>query len=89
MDEDDPLPKETLQAVLDELEVKEKVTEMQWVVKYTAVVKERGVVENKGYANFNSDLISGMLYLLLWSKCVLYGWTGDSENYKLGMHTNV
>jgi glutamate--cysteine ligase regulatory subunit len=23
--------------------------EPQWVVKYTAVVKDRGVVENKGY----------------------------------------
>jgi glutamate--cysteine ligase regulatory subunit len=49
MDSDDPLPKETLQEVLAELEVPETVVDMRWVVKYTAVVKERGVVENKGY----------------------------------------
>jgi glutamate--cysteine ligase regulatory subunit len=49
MDEDDPLPGDTLQQVLDELEVKERVIELRWVVKYTAVVKERGVIENKGY----------------------------------------
>jgi len=50
MDEDNPLPNGTLQSVLGELEVKEKVVQTQWVVKYTAIVKERGVVENKGYA---------------------------------------
>jgi hypothetical protein len=49
MDEDNPLPKETLQEVLNELGLSERVDEMRWVVKYTAVVKERGVVENKGY----------------------------------------
>jgi glutamate--cysteine ligase regulatory subunit len=49
MDEDNPLPNGMLQTVLDELQIKEKVVQTQWVVKYTAVVKERGVVENKGY----------------------------------------
>ena len=52
MDEDDPLPGDTLQQILDELEVKERITELRWVVKYTAVVKERGVIENKGYLIF-------------------------------------
>jgi hypothetical protein len=50
MDEDDPLPKDTLQQVLDELKVEETVEKMRWVVKYTAVVKQRGVIENKGYS---------------------------------------
>jgi glutamate--cysteine ligase regulatory subunit len=49
MDEDNPLPKETLQEVLTELGLSETISEMRWVVKYTAVVKERGVVQNKGY----------------------------------------
>ena len=49
MDQDNPVPKETLQDILDDLEVKESVTEMRWVVKYTAIVKERGVIQNKGY----------------------------------------
>jgi glutamate--cysteine ligase regulatory subunit len=49
MDEDNPLPKETLQEVLNELGLSERVDKMRWVVKYTAVAKERGVVENKGY----------------------------------------
>lgn len=49
MDEDDPLPKDTLQEVLGDLKVKETVDMMRWVVKYTAVVKQRGVIENKGY----------------------------------------
>lgn len=53
MDEDDPLPKDTLQQVLDDLSVKETVDKVRWVVKYTAVVKERGVVENKGYIACN------------------------------------
>lgn len=48
MDEDNPLPKETLQEVLCDMGVSEKVVDMRWVVKYTAVVEERGVVENKG-----------------------------------------
>ena len=48
MDEDNPLPKETLQNILSELGVHEKVVNMRWVVKYTAIVAERGVVENKG-----------------------------------------
>jgi hypothetical protein len=50
MDEDNPLPKETLQGVLTELQIPETISEMRWVVKYTAVVKDRGVVENKGYS---------------------------------------
>ena len=50
MDEDDPLPKDTLQQVLDELKVEETVEKMRWVVKYTAVVKQRGVIENKGFS---------------------------------------
>ena len=49
MDEDNPLSKETLQEVLTELGLSETISEMHWVVKYTAVVKERGVVQNKGY----------------------------------------
>ena len=48
MDEDNPLPKETLQEVLSDLGVSEKVVHMRWIVKYTAIVEERGVVENKG-----------------------------------------
>ena len=52
MDEDNPLPKETLQEVLHELGLSEQVDEMRWVVKYTAVAKERGVIENKGYFLF-------------------------------------
>jgi len=48
MDDDNPLPKDTLQQVLRELKVHEKVEKMRWVVKYTAVVKQRGVIENKG-----------------------------------------
>jgi glutamate--cysteine ligase regulatory subunit len=48
MDEDNPLPKETLQEVLCDLGVSEKVVDMRWVVKYTAIVEERGVVDNKG-----------------------------------------
>jgi hypothetical protein len=50
MDEDNPLPKETLQGVLTELKIPETISEMRWIVKYTAVVKDRGVVENKGYS---------------------------------------
>ena len=56
MDEDDPLPGTTLQQVLDELHVKERVTDFRWVAKYTAIVKERGVVENKGFFNRNFKL---------------------------------
>jgi glutamate--cysteine ligase regulatory subunit len=56
MDEDDPLPGATLQQVLDELDVKERVTDLRWVAKYTAIVKERGVVENKGFFNRNFKL---------------------------------
>ena len=48
MDEDNPLPKETLQEVFDDLGISEQVVEMRWVIKYTAVAKERGVIENKG-----------------------------------------
>ena len=48
MDEDNPLPKETLQEVFHDLGVSEEIREMRWVVKYTAIVQERGVVENKG-----------------------------------------
>ena len=48
MDKDNPLPKQTLQSILDELGVNEQLTSMRWVVKYTAIVKDRGVVENKG-----------------------------------------
>jgi glutamate--cysteine ligase regulatory subunit len=48
MDEDNPLPRETLQGVLYDLGVSEHVAEMRWVVKYTVVAKERGVIENKG-----------------------------------------
>jgi glutamate--cysteine ligase regulatory subunit len=48
MDEDNPIPKDTLQKVLDELQVPEQVRDVRWVAKYTAIVKERGVVENKG-----------------------------------------
>lgn len=49
MDEDDPIPKDTLQEVLCDLKVNDTVEKMRWVVKYTAVVKQRGVIENKGY----------------------------------------
>jgi glutamate--cysteine ligase regulatory subunit len=52
MDKDNPLPKETLQEVLDDLGISEQVAEMRWVVKYTAIVKERGVLQNKGYFLF-------------------------------------
>jgi glutamate--cysteine ligase regulatory subunit len=57
MDEDNPLPKETLQGVLDDFGVQEQVAEMRWIIKYTAVVKERGVVGNKGYYLFILKLI--------------------------------
>jgi glutamate--cysteine ligase regulatory subunit len=50
MDEDNPLSRATLQEVLDDLGLSENVNEMQWVVKYTAIAKERGVIENKGYS---------------------------------------
>ena len=49
LDEDDPLSTEDLQSILDQLQVRERVRQMRWVVKYTAVVKDRGVVDNKGY----------------------------------------
>ena len=49
MDKDNPLPKKALQSILDELGVKEQLASVRWVVKYTAIAKERGVVENKGY----------------------------------------
>ena len=62
MDEDNPLPIETLQEVLEELQVKERVTEMQWVVKYTAVVKKRGIVDNKGYPFTMNELMTVILY---------------------------
>lgn len=48
MDQDNPLPKETLQHILDELGLEVRVIDMRWIVKYIVVVKERGVVENKG-----------------------------------------
>lgn len=56
MDKDNPLPKETLQEVVEHLGLSEQVAEMRWVIKYTAIVKERGVVENKGYCHFMSKL---------------------------------
>lgn len=56
-DQDNPLPKETLQEVLGELGVSERVAEMCWVVKYTAVVKERGVIENKGYSYIHPTML--------------------------------
>ena len=62
MDEENPLPKETLQEVLYELGVPEQVAEMRWVVKYTAVVKDRGVIENKEYFSSLSRLIVATLY---------------------------
>lgn len=49
MDEDNPLPRVTLQEVLDDLGVSKHINEVHWVVKYTAIAKERGVIENKGY----------------------------------------
>jgi glutamate--cysteine ligase regulatory subunit len=50
MDEDNPLSKELLQKVLDaDLDVPVKLASMRWVVKYTVVAKERGVIANKGY----------------------------------------
>lgn len=53
-DDSDILPAQALRSVLvDEFAVfeKEDVQEVrpEWVVKYTAVVRSRGVVENKGY----------------------------------------
>lgn len=48
MDQDNPLPKEILQEILEEFGLPDRVVEIQWVVKYTAVAKDRGVVENKG-----------------------------------------
>lgn len=47
----DILPVETLEEVLvGEFGICEKEAKMvpQWVVKYTAVIRSRGVVENKG-----------------------------------------
>jgi glutamate--cysteine ligase regulatory subunit len=61
MDEDNPLPKETLQEVLNDLGVLEQVAEMNWVIKYTAVAKERGVIENKGYCLFILKLIGSYI----------------------------
>ena len=61
MDEDNPMPKETLQDVLNDLGVLEQVAELHWVVKYTAIVKERGVVENKGYCPFILNLIGSYI----------------------------
>jgi glutamate--cysteine ligase regulatory subunit len=49
MDEDNPLSKSALQDILNDLGVAEHVRQMRWIVKYTAVVKARGVVDNKGY----------------------------------------
>jgi glutamate--cysteine ligase regulatory subunit len=56
-DEDNPLPLSALQDVLRELQVPERVLEMEWVVKYTAIIQERGVVENKGYVHFLPNLM--------------------------------
>jgi glutamate--cysteine ligase regulatory subunit len=39
----------TTEGVEDELEALKGDVEPQWVIKYTAVVKDRGIVENKGY----------------------------------------
>lgn len=52
MDEDNPVSKDLLQQLLqEELKVPLNIVSMRWVVKYTAIAKERGVIENKGYAN--------------------------------------
>ncbi|KAH0602772.1 uncharacterized protein H6S33_008422 [Morchella sextelata] len=47
----DVLPAETMKGLLEEFGVvgAEKEVRPLWVVKYTAVIRSRGVVENKGY----------------------------------------
>ena len=43
------LPEEALRGVLEEFGLRAEGVRPRWVVKYTAVVKSRGVVENKGW----------------------------------------
>jgi len=48
----DILPAQTLRSVVDEFDIfqgQQRNLIPQWVVKYTAVIRSRGVVENKGY----------------------------------------
>jgi hypothetical protein len=80
MDEDNPLSKELLQQVLKEdLEVPLKVASMRWVVKYTAVAKERGVIENKGYNPVSWTLLTADIsYRQIWNKRLTF--TGDAFN---------
>jgi len=68
MDLDIPLSKDLLQQVLrDDLEVPFRISSMRWVVKYTAVAKKRGVIENKGYIESMTDLTIDILYQRTWS----------------------
>ena len=63
MDHDDPLSKDLLQQVLQEdLEVPLRISSMRWVVKYTAVAKKRGVIENKGYIESMTHLTIDISY---------------------------
>jgi glutamate--cysteine ligase regulatory subunit len=69
MDGDNPLSRELLQQLLrDDLNVSLKIASMRWVVKYTAVAKERGVIENKGYVNLMTALTAVILYRLTWGR---------------------
>lgn len=47
---DNVLPAESLESLLGEFGIEQK-TRPLWAVKYTAVVRDRGVVENKGYGD--------------------------------------
>lgn len=78
MDEDNPLSKDLLQQVLKEdLEFPLKLASMRWVVKYTAVAKERGVIENKGYNPISPTLLrADILFQRIWNKRLTF--TGDA-----------
>jgi len=68
MDEDNPLSKDLLEQVLEEdLGIPLRISAMRWVVKYTAVAKKRGVIENKGYIESMAHLTIDTLYQRTWS----------------------
>lgn len=66
----DVLSKDSLEGLLGEFAITEKVKPV-WVIKYTAVVRDRGVVENKGYGTHSrrrGALLIGDLVTLHWEK---------------------
>ena len=89
MDEDNPLPNGTLQGVLEELQINERVVQTQWVVKYTAVVKERGIVENKGYVTLQTNLMQ--IYCVRTSRVIFISVVKDRnlrESLSCSWYTN-